>query len=127
MHENNVPFINDGEPVDVAEISTLPSLALIVGVLLLTVVISLLSPKGRAQTYVAAARRHATEFLDIETDLAYCDQIFHRLLDEEAHIKTLPERYRARIRAESELMVLLNRAHDLHAERVAAGRCFVLA
>jgi TerC family integral membrane protein len=125
MHENNVPFINDGEPIHAAEISTALSLGLIVGILVLTVVVSLLSPKGRARTYVAAARRHATEFLEIEPDPAYCDEIFHRLLVEEAHIKSLPEKYRARIRAEDELMALLGRAHVLHAERVAAGRCFV--
>ncbi|MEU4238063.1 TerC/Alx family metal homeostasis membrane protein [Actinoplanes sp. NPDC026619] len=124
MHENNVPFINDGEPVHAAEISTGLSLALIVGILLLTVVVSLLSPKGRAQTYVAAARRHALEFLDIEIDPNYCDKIYHRLLDEERQIKRLPEKYRAKIRAEEELMDLLHRAHEEHAERVADGRCY---
>jgi len=127
LHENNVPFINDGEPIHAAEISTLLSLAIIVAILLLTVVVSLLSPKGRAQTYVATARRHATEFLDIETDPAYCDELFHKLLDEEAKLRTLPEKYRAEIRAEDELMGLLQRAHRLHDERVAMGRCFVPA
>jgi tellurite resistance protein TerC len=125
MHENNVPFINDGESIHVVEISTILSLSLIVAILLITVVASLLSPKGRAQTHVAAARRHATEFLDIETDPAYCDEIFHKLLIEEARLKSLPEKYRARIRAEDELMELLKRAHRLHDERVAAGTCFV--
>ncbi|GAA0446530.1 putative membrane protein [Paractinoplanes deccanensis] len=125
MHENNVPFINNGESIHVVEISTALSLSLIVAILLITVVASLLSPKGRAQTYVAAARRHATEFLDIETDPAYCDEIFHKLLVEEARLKSLPEKYRARIRAEDELMDLLHRAHRLHEERVAAGTCFV--
>ncbi|WP_433370093.1 TerC family protein [Actinoplanes sp. CA-142083] len=124
MHENNVPFINDGEPIHAAEISTGLSLAIIVSILLITVVVSLLSPKGRAQTYVATARRHATEFLDIETDPAYCDEIFHKLLVEEARLKGLPEKYRARIRAEEELMGLLRRAHELHDERVALGRCY---
>jgi tellurite resistance protein TerC len=124
LHENNVPFINDGQPIHAAEISTGLSLALIVSILLITVVVSLLSPKGRAQTYVAAARRHATEFLDIETDPAYCDEIFHRLLGEEANLKSLPEKYRARIRAEEELMDLLHQAHEAHDERVAEGRCF---
>jgi tellurite resistance protein TerC len=124
LHENNVPFINDGQPIHAAEISTGLSLALIVSILLITVVVSLLSPKGRAQTYVAAARRHATEFLDIETDPAYCDEIFHRLLEEEANLKSLPEKYRARIRAEEELMDLLHQAHEAHDERVAEGRCF---
>jgi tellurite resistance protein TerC len=124
MHENNVPFINAGEPIDVVEISTGTSLAFIVGVLVITVVASLLSPKGRAQTYVAAARRHATQFLDIETDPKYCDDIYHLLVDEEAHLRRLPERYRARIRQESELMELLHRAHEVHDQRVRAGSCF---
>jgi tellurite resistance protein TerC len=127
LHENNVPFINDGEPIHAAEISTLASLAIIVGILLITVVVSLRSPKGRAQTYVAAARRHATEFLEVETEPKYCDDLFHKLLGEEAKLRTLPEKYRARIRAEDELMDLLQRAHELHDERVAAGRCFVPA
>jgi len=127
MHENNVPFINGGDPIDVAEIGTGLSLSIIIGVLVITIVVSLLSPKGRAQTYVAAARRHAKEFLDVETDPAYCDEIFHRLQNEETHIKSLPEKYRARIRQEDELMELLHRAHELHEQRVADGRCFVPA
>lgn len=124
LHENNVPFINDGDQVDVVEISTLMSLSFIIGVLTVTVIASLLSPKGRAQTYVAAARRHAAEFLDIETDPKYCDEIFHKLLDEEAHLKELPAKYRARIRQEQELMELLRKAHRVHDERVEAGSCF---
>jgi tellurite resistance protein TerC len=127
LHENNVPFINDGEPIHAAEISTVLSLAIIVAILVITVVVSLLSPKGRAQTYVATARRHATEFLEVETDPKYCDDLFHQLLDEEAKLRTLPEKYRARIRAEDELMDLLRRAHDLHDKRVLDGRCFVPA
>src|SRR5689334_2833852 len=125
MRANNVPFINDGENIEVVEISTGLSLAIIVAVLSVTVVVSLLSPKGRAQTYVTAARRHAREFLDVETDPAYCDQIFHRLLNEEAHLRRLPEKYRARIRAEEELMRLLREAHEVHDQRVADGRCFL--
>jgi len=124
MHQNNVPFINDGEPIHVVEISTGLSLSIILGILLITVVVSLLSPKGRAQTYVASARRHAQEFLDVETDPAYCDEIYHRLVVEEGRLRQLPEKYRARIRAEEELVELLQRAHKVHEDRVAAGRCF---
>jgi TerC family integral membrane protein len=127
MHENNVPFINDGEPIDVVEISTVVSLAVIIVVLIITVVASLLSPRGRAQTAIANARRHAHEFLDIEQDPAYCDEVYHRLLHEEAQLKRLPEKYRRRIREEKELMDLLRRAHRVHDERVKAGRCFVPA
>jgi tellurite resistance protein TerC len=124
MHQNNVPFINHGDSIEVIEIGTGLSLIIIIGVLLLTVVISLLSPKGRAQTYVAAARRHATEFLNVETEPKYCDLLFHRLLDEETHLKGLPEKYRAQIREEDELMELIHEAHVVHQQRVAAGRCW---
>ena len=46
MHENNLPFINHGEPVHVIEISTEMSLMVIVGVLIITVLASLLSPRA---------------------------------------------------------------------------------
>ena len=117
LHENNVPFINGGEHIDVVEISTGASLIFIISVLLVTVVASLLSPKGRAQTYVSAARRHANEFLGIEQDPKYCDEVYHKLLAEEQKIKELPEKYRARIRAEDELMDLLRDAHAKHEAR----------
>jgi tellurite resistance protein TerC len=124
MHQNNVPFINDGDPIEVVEIGTGLSLIIIISVLLITVVASLLSPKGRAQTYVAAARRHATEFLSVETEPEYCDTLFHRLLTEESHLKGLPEKYRAQIRQQDELMDLILQAHEVHEQRVADGRCF---
>ncbi|GIF07900.1 tellurium resistance protein [Actinoplanes siamensis] len=124
MHQNNVPFINDGEHIGVQEIPTLASLAIIVGVLLVTVVASLLSPRGRARTYTAVARRRATEFLEVEKDPRYCDEVYHKLLDAEAGLRALPERHRERVRAQGELMELLNRAHRVHEERVAAGSCF---
>jgi tellurite resistance protein TerC len=125
LHENNVPFINGGEPVDVVEIPTAVSLGAIVGVLLITVVASLLSPKGQARTAAAAARRSAHEFLDVETDPEYCDEVYHRMRAEEDKLKALPAKQRALIRQEAQLMELLDRAHRVHEERVAAGRCFV--
>ena len=45
LHENNLPFVNDADPVDVPEISTGLSLSVIVGVLILTVAASLISVK----------------------------------------------------------------------------------
>jgi tellurite resistance protein TerC len=127
LHENNVPFINGGEPVDVVEIPTTVSLGAIVGVLLITVVASLLSPKGQARTAAAAARRSAHEFLDVETDPEYCDEIYHRLLAEEEKLKRLPAKQRSMIKQETQLNELLARAHRVHDERVAAGRWFVPA
>jgi tellurite resistance protein TerC len=115
LHENNVPFINNGQPVHVVEISTGLSLSVIIGVLFVTVVASMTSPWGRAQNVIASARRHAVEYLDIETDPARRGEVFDALLAEEATLKQLPEKYRARIREEEKLMTLLKRAHEAHA------------
>lgn len=49
LHNNNIPFINGGNPLPVAEVSTTTSLTLIVAILVLTTVASLLSPRDRAQ------------------------------------------------------------------------------
>ncbi len=122
LHENNLPFINDGDPVDVVEISTGVSLAVIVGVLLVTVVASLLSPKGRAQNAVANARRHARQYLDLgyEADQQLREKTFQALLQEEQIIRGLPEKYRRRIRDQHELMELLRRAHQAHEQHVGS-------
>jgi tellurite resistance protein TerC len=114
LHENNVPIINNGQPVEVVEISTGLSLGVIIGVLIVTVVASLLSAKGKAQNAVSAARHHAIEYLDVETDAARREEIFADLTAEIEVIKSLPEKYRARIRQEDDLMALFERAHAEH-------------
>ncbi|PPI56049.1 TerC family protein [Rathayibacter toxicus] len=55
LHENTLPFINHGQHVEVIEISTGLSLSVIIGVLAVTVIASLISPKGRAQNAKRAA------------------------------------------------------------------------
>ncbi|GAB3622149.1 TerC/Alx family metal homeostasis membrane protein [Mariniluteicoccus endophyticus] len=123
LHENNLPFINDGDHVKVVEISTTMSLSVIIGVLVVTVVASLLSPRGRVQSYVANARRHATNYLDedYETDPQQKEAYYAELLDLEDRIRELPENRRAIIRDESGLMDLINRAHSAHREAHEAG------
>jgi tellurite resistance protein TerC len=119
LHENNVPFINGGQPVAVVEISTGLSLVVIIGTLIVTVIASLTSAKGRAVNLVALARRHATEYLMCETDPAVRADVFQKLLAEEAQLRRLPEKYRSRIRQEEQLMALLRRAHAEHDAYVA--------
>ena len=114
LHENNVPFVNDGEPVPVVEIGTGLSLSVIIGVLAVTVIASLLSPKGRGQNAVSGARRHAAGYLDVEKDPERRETVYRKLLTEEAVIRKLPEKYRAKIREEDRLMDLLRRAHAAH-------------
>ncbi|MDP4508167.1 TerC family protein [Nonomuraea turcica] len=117
LHENNVPFINDGQPVPVTEISTGLSLSVIVGVLVITVVASLTSAKGRAQNAVSAARRHAQAYLEVEHDPQPREELFGKLCHEEEQLKKLPEKYRRRIREEEKLMALLRRVHEEHDRR----------
>ena len=116
LHENTLAFIAGGEPVDVAEISTALSLSVILGVLVVTVIASLVSPQGKAQTAVSGARRHAVDYLDLdyEADPAEREKTFAKLLAEEAQIKKLSEKYRAKIREEDKLLDLLSRAHLEH-------------
>jgi tellurite resistance protein TerC len=120
LHENNVPFVNGGQPVDVVEISTGLSLVVIIGVLVVTVIASLVSPKGRAVNLVSAARRHATEYLTCEIDPVVREDVFRKLLAEEAQLRRLPEKQRAKIRQEEQLMTLLRRAHAEHDAAVAS-------
>ena len=116
LHENNLPFVNGGEPVEVVEISTGLSLTVILGVLVVTVVASLVSPAGKAQTAIANARRHATSYLDMEytADQAERERVFRMLLEERDQIVALGPRYKKKVRDEPELMALLTRASDSH-------------
>lgn len=123
LHENNVPFINDGEPVKVVEVSTYVSLLVILGVLIVTIVASLLSPKGKAQTAIANARRHATAYLDSEytKDPGERERIFRMLLHERDQILALGPKYRQMVHDEPALIRLLDRAAAKHDEAVDRG------
>jgi tellurite resistance protein TerC len=119
LHENNLPFINNGEHVDVVEISTGLSLSVILGVLVITVVASLLSPKGKAQTAIAHARRYATRYLDLdyEADPKLREQTYDKLAKEVAAMRTMKDKHRQMIRNEREFMELLDEAKRVHDEQ----------
>jgi tellurite resistance protein TerC len=116
LHENTLPFINDGEHVNVVEVSTGVSLSVILGVLVITVMASIFSPKGKAKNAVSGARRHATEYVDLnyETDMAERDKIFAKMVREEEQIRKLPEKYKRLIRNETEFLDLIRQAHAEH-------------
>jgi tellurite resistance protein TerC len=114
LHENNLPFINDGQPVPVFEIGTGLSLTVIVGVLVVTVVASLISPAGKAQTAIANARRHAQNYLDLgyTADHTERNRVFLALEEEEQQIRSLGTKYLQKARDEDQLMELLRKAHQ---------------
>ena len=121
LHENNLPFINGGEPVPVFEISTGLSLTVIIGVLVITIFASLYSPAGRAQTAINNARRHATEYLDLgyTEDHAERIRVYTALLKEEKTIHKLGPKYQQKAaKDEAGLADLLHRAHLEHDESV---------
>jgi tellurite resistance protein TerC len=107
----------------VVEISTGLSLSVILGVLVVTVAASLLSPAGRAQNAIANARRHAASYLDSEytSDPAERERIFRMLLTERDQIVDLGPKYRQKVRDEPALMALLQRARDSHDAAVTRG------
>jgi tellurite resistance protein TerC len=117
LHENNLPFINSGEPVDVVEISTGLSLVVILVVLVITVLASLFSTRGRTQTAMANIRRDANAYLDAEytMDQGERERIFLRLLSARDHIIALGPDARQQVKNEPELMDLCRRAAESHA------------
>lgn len=68
LHENNLPFINGGENVAVVEIPTVLSLIVVVSILIVTVVISLLSPKGQALIALQNAEKYAHRYSKLPQD-----------------------------------------------------------
>lgn len=68
LHENNLFFVNGGENVPVREIPTEISLLVIVCILIVTVVASLASPKGRALRALQNAERFAHRYTELGED-----------------------------------------------------------
>ncbi|MFD6896997.1 TerC family protein [Rhodococcus sp. NPDC060086] len=116
LHENNLPFINNGEPVHVVEIETGTSLAVILGILIVTVIASLTSERGKAQSAIAGARRHATNYADLDytSSKEERERIYAKLIDKEKQVKALAPKYRQEAREEEGLLDLIRRAHAEH-------------
>lgn len=122
LHENTLPFINDGQPVPVVEISTGLSLSVILGVLLITVFASIMSPAGKAQTAVSNARRHAENYRDLSytADQAERERIFNSLIEEEKLISTMDLKYRNKVKDIEQIREHAREAHRVH-EAYMAG------
>jgi len=117
LHENTLWFINDGEHVQVVEISTGLSLSVIVGILVVTIIASLVSPAGKAQTAVNNARRHANAYLDLSytSDDAERERIYTALCEEEREIEQMDKKYRDKVKDIEDIRSEVARAHEEHA------------
>ncbi|WP_232666526.1 TerC family protein [Pseudonocardia sp. TRM90224] len=116
LHENSLPFVNGGQPLPVWEISTGLSLAVIVGVLAITVIASLISPAGRAKTVETTLRKHARNAVDEELPEADRAVAYRALVEAERLVPALPGKGRAAIQEHEELAALVASAHRQHAE-----------
>ena len=121
LHENNLPFINDGQHVPVFEITTGLSLTVIIGALFITVVASLLSKAGKAQTAINNARRHAVSYLDLgyTADPAERERIYNALLEEVRQIEQMAPKYRNKAKDVETIRTEVAAAHRQHAEYLA--------
>jgi tellurite resistance protein TerC len=116
LHENNLPFINGGEHVPVFEISTSLSLTVIIGVLALTIIASLVSKSGKAQTVLNNARRHSASYLDLDytADPGERERVYNLLMVEENAIQALETKFRDKHKDSEEILEQVAKAHGLH-------------
>ncbi|WP_269938163.1 TerC family protein [Arthrobacter sp. HY1533] len=122
LHENNLPFINGGEHVPVFEISTGLSLTVIIGVLVVTVVASLVSKSGKAQTVLNNARRHAVSYLDLDytADKGERERVYGMLMVEEKTISAMETKYRDKHPESEEILEQIAQAHQAHKDHLGA-------
>ncbi|QCU78135.1 TerC family protein [Citricoccus sp. SGAir0253] len=126
LHENNLPFINGGENVAVVEIETSTSLLVIVGVLIVTVVVSLASPKGRALVALQNAEKYAYRYTRLdETASEEERRRAEELMDKWTHAaEAVPARYRDElIEHKDSYSQILRTAHETRVSTaLAEGR-----
>jgi tellurite resistance protein TerC len=125
LHENNLPFVNGGEHIEVVEISTGLSLVVILAVLVVTILASLFSTRGRTQTAMANVRRDAQAYLDAEytDDPGERERIFRRLEESRDHIVALGPKAKQIVKNETELMELCAQVvESRRAAEVSAGQ-----
>jgi tellurite resistance protein TerC len=123
LHENNVPFINDGAPVNVIEISTQLSLVLIVAILAVTVLLSLLSPKGKLKTRVTRLRQELADYLDTSAPRTPADEerVFSKLSASAQEVMALDPELKKFIREPEKLKAQVAAARQLHQERLGSA------
>ena len=122
LEENTVPWINNGEHVDVFKIEISHSLIVIVGVLIITVLASLYSPKGRALATIQRVQSLSEKYLNLPAEASEAEraEIQSKLDAEVAKSREIPQKYRDElIESENEYQDLVRRARTAHAERSA--------
>lgn len=117
LHENTLGFINNGQPVHVFEIEIHHSLIVIVGVLIITVLASLYSPKGKALGTIHRVQTLSQKYLDLPSDASTEERakIQSQLDEATAKSREIPQKYRDElIESETDYQDLVARARGEH-------------
>lgn len=117
LHENTLGFINNGQPVHVFEIEIHHSLIVIVGVLVITVLASLYSPKGKALGTIQRVQTLSQKYLDLPADASTEERakIQSQLEEATAKSRKIPQKYRDElIESETDYQDLVARARGEH-------------
>ncbi|SIK96529.1 integral membrane protein TerC [Mycobacteroides abscessus subsp. abscessus] len=117
LHENTLSFINDGQPVHVVEVSIGLSLTVIIGILTITVLASLLSPKGKALAAIQKVQRLSEQYLELPDNASAEErnELQKKLDDATAKSRNVPQKYRDElIDSEREFQDLVSRARGEH-------------
>lgn len=116
LHENNLPFINDGEPVPVIEVSTGLSLTVILGILAVTVLASLFSKKGKALAAIQGLERHAESYLDLDytANTVERETLYRKLMNDEVAVRKLDPKHKVLIKDENTFESLIQQVHTAH-------------
>lgn len=117
LHENQLPFINGGDPVPVFEIEIAHSLIVIIVSLAVTVVASLLSPTGKIKTAVRNVERHAISYLHTEYHGSDADHeaTYQDMLRAAERLKTLDQDKVTELMDETGTYEAVQKAHALRA------------
>ncbi|MFI7482751.1 TerC family protein [Kocuria sp. M1R5S2] len=124
LHENSLPFINNGEHVEVVEVSIGMSLTVILGVLVITVLASLFSPKGRALRVLSGLQTVAEKYVTLPQDAPAEER--RRLADKAAEFQRqmpkISDKHREELlESEKHFHDLLDRARGKHREFERTG------
>ncbi|GGC88768.1 tellurium resistance protein TerC [Tersicoccus solisilvae] len=127
MHENEVPFINGGHPMEWApEIPTMISLVVIVGVIVVATVASLLSPKAKALQAVAELKTAIETYRELGEDVPveHRQDAYHRVVQARDRAVEAASNTRADasdLDPDDEVRQQYREAEDLHQRRVDDG------
>lgn len=92
LHENDLAFINAGQGVPVPEATTAFSLLMIVGILAVTIVVSLASPRGQSLTLLNKFQREGNVFVhtDFHGDRAALEQRYREVSTLARKLESVP-------------------------------------